>query len=178
MANCVTLSQGRRLTCKGGLGGFKAISFATYDSLDLLTESAEGEITAVSGLTNAYRYELKNAGNTYVEEIVADPETRGVAYNGTLSVVLHKLDLATRNEIKMLTLGEVIIFIETYNGEIFVIGKENGAEVSGGSIAETGGAKSDLFGSRLTFVTSEGDPYSRLSAAGKLEYASIVVNGI
>lgn len=176
MANCVTLTQGRRLTCKGGLGGMKAISFGVW-SEGLLTD-VDGEISTMGTLTDVYRYELKNAGNTYVEEIAADAEARTVLYNGTLSVALHKLDLATRNEIKMLAMGELVIFIETYNDDIFVIGKENGAELTGGSIAETGGAKADFYGTKLTFTTSESDPYSRLDSAGKTAYAAIVVNGI
>lgn len=176
MANCITLTQGRRLPCKGGIGGLKAISFGVWED-GLLTDVA-GEISSMGTLTDVYRYELKNAGNTYVEEIAADAEARTVVYNGTLSVALQKLDLETRNEIKMLAMGELVIFVETNNGEIFVIGKENGSELTGGSIIETGGSRTDMFGSKLTFTSSESDPYSRLSAAGKSAYAAIVVNGI
>lgn len=75
-------------------------------------------MTLPAGLTAVYRYELKNAGNTYTEEIVAGLEMRTVVYNGTLALVLQKLDVDTRNEIKMLTMGEVIIFLEDYNGNI------------------------------------------------------------
>ena len=77
-----------------------------------------------TGLTAVYRYELKNSGNTYVEEITTDDEARSIGYNGTLSVVLQKLDLETRNEVAELAKGEVVVFVETNAGEILLIGYE------------------------------------------------------
>lgn len=174
---CSTLSKGRKLPCKGGNGGFKAVGFAVWE--EGLISGTNGEVATLPvGLTEVFRYQLKNTGNTYNEEIAADAESRTVVYNGTLSLVLHKLDLDTRNEIKMLAMGEVVPFIETYNGDIFVIGAENGAELTGGAIAETGGAKTDFQGSRLTFTTSESEPYLRLSSSAKTAYAGIVVEGV
>ena len=173
---CVTIGKGRKLACKGGTGGLKAVSFGVWDGLNIIT-ATDGEVADLpSTLTSVYRYELKNAGNTYTEEIVADAETRNVMYNGTLSLVLQKLDVDTRNEIKMLAMGEVTIFLEANDGNIYVIGAENGADLTGGSFV-TGGAKADMSGSNLTFTTSENEPYLTLGTAAKALYAAIVVEG-
>lgn len=175
MATCVTLTKGRKLPCKGGNGGFKAVGFQVYDSLNLVSATTGSVSTIPSG--SIYRYELKNTGNTYNEEIAADAESRTVVYNGTLNLVLHKLDLDTRNEVKMLAMGEVVPFIETYNGDILCIGSQNGAELTGGGM-ETGGAKTDFQGFRMTFTTSENEPYYTLNSAAKIAYASQSVNGL
>lgn len=172
---CVTLTKGRKLPCKGGNGGIKAVGFQIYDSLNTMVSTTGSVTTIPTG--SIYRYELKNTGNTYTEEIAADTETRTVVYNGTLSLVLQKLDLDTRNEIKMLTMGEVIPYLETYNGDIFAVGTKNGAELTAGSI-QTGGAKTDLSGYNLTFTTSENEPYLTLDATAKIAYASQSVNGV
>lgn len=175
--SCVTLSKGKLLACKGGAGGLKAVSFAVWDGASIVT-ATNGEVAMLPvGLTAAYRYKLKNTGNTFTEEILADSETRNVLYNGTLALVLQKLDVDTRNEIKMLAMGELVIFLEDNNSNVYVIGSENGAELTGGSFV-TGGAKADLSGANLTFSTSELEPYFTLSTAAKAAYVGIVVDGL
>lgn len=173
---CQTLNKGRKLACKGGTGGLKAASFAVYTVSNSITATDGTVATLPAALTAVYRYELKNAGNTYTEEIVADPEMRTVVYNGTLALVLQKLDIDTRNEVKMLTMGEVIIFLEDYNGNVFVIGNEVGAQLTGGNFV-TGGARGDMSGANLTFSTTENEPYLTLSTAAKATYELIAVDG-
>lgn len=179
MANtCMTLTKGRKIACKGGNGGIKAVGFVPFEE-NLITGTA-GEIPtfpAIGVIPKVFRYLLKNSGNLYTEEITADSDARTVLYTGNLSVVLQKLDLETRNEIKMLAMSEVICFIETNNGEIFVVGAGNGMELSGGSTAETGGNKGDFYGSKLTFTSLENEPYMRLSTAAKLAYATAATAG-
>lgn len=176
MANCVTLTKGRKLSCRANASaGFKAIGLVAWE--DGLITGTDGEIASLPAeITAIYRYELKNSGNTYVEEIVTDDEARSIGYNGTLSVVLQKLDLETRNEVANIAKGEVIAFIEANNGDIYVIGSGFGALLSGGN-ANTGGAKTDFNGWNLTFTTSENEPYLTLSSAAKTTYAGIVVEG-
>lgn len=176
MANCVTLTRGRKLSCRANASaGFKAIGLVAWE--DGLITGTDGEIASLPAeITAIYRYELKNSGNTYVEEITTDDEARSIGYNGTLSVVLQKLDLETRNEVANIAKGEVIAFIEANNGDIYVIGSGFGALLSGGN-ANTGGAKTDFNGWNLTFTTSENEPYLTLSSAAKTTYAGIVVEG-
>ena len=172
--SCVTLTKGRKLPCKGGTGGIKAISFIPWVE-NQLTITA-GEIATIPvAITDFYRYAVKNTGNTFSEEIAADAEARTVVFNSTLNIVLHKLDLATRNELKMLAMGEIVCFIEMNSGDILVIGAGNGANVTGGTTAESGGAKADFVGSKLTITASEEEPYGRLSTAAKATYNSNLV---
>jgi hypothetical protein len=169
--SCVSLTKGRKLPCKGGVAGVKAISFIPWVENQIV--STTGELATIpAAITDFYRYQVKNTGNTYSEEISADAEARTVVYNGTLSVVLHKADLATRNEIKMLAMGEIVCFIEMYNGDVLVQGAGAGANVTGGTSIETGGAKTDFTGSKLTITSSEEEPYLKLSAAAKATYIS------
>lgn len=175
--SCLTLSKGRKLACKTGTGGLKAVSFAVWSNATIMT-STNGEIATIpSGITSFYRYELKNTGNQYTEEIVSDEETRNTNYNGTLALVLQKLDLDTRNEVKMLAMGEVVVMLEDNNGNVFVIGNGNGANLTGGSFV-TGGARSDMNGSNLTFTTSENEPYLRLASGTIAAYKAKVVEGL
>ena len=174
--NCVTLTSGRKLPCKGGSGGFRAVGFLPWSNglvvgTDGVVESLDPAVTAI------YRYELKHSGNTYTEDIQTDADARTIDFVGTLAIVLHKLDVETRNEVKMLAMGELIIFVETNNGEILCIGSVNGADLTGGG-ATTGGNKADFTGWNLTFTTSETEPYLTLSSTAKTEYASLLIEGV
>lgn len=175
--SCTNLSKGRKLPCKGGNGGLKAVGFAVWDGTDILVTTGGTVSDIQSGITAIYRYELKNTGNNYSEEIAADADARTIVYNGTLSLVLQKLDIDTRNEIKMLALGELLIFLEHNNGDIYVVGNEFGAQLTGGSFV-TGGARTDMAGANLTFTSSENEPYLTLDASGKADYATKIVEGV
>ena len=177
MATCVTLSKGRKLPCKSGTGGLKAVSFAPWSEGTIMS-GATGEIATIStGITSVYRYELKNSGNQYTETPVTDIDARTTLFNGELSLVLQRLDLETKNEIKMLAMGELVIFIEDYNGNVFVIGNGVGALLSGGSFV-TGGARADMNGFNLTFSTSENEPFLQLSTAAVTQYKSKWIVGV
>lgn len=172
---CQTLTSGRKLPCKGGVSGIKAVSFVTYEK-GLLTLT-DGELASIpSGVTAVYRYETKATSSNYTEEIAIDDEARTIVYNGTLALTLHKLDLETRNELHMLAMNEVIAFVEMNNGDILLVGSNFGANLTGS--ATTGGAKADFNGYNLTFATMEEEPYGYLSTGAKSTYNSIVVEGI
>ncbi len=176
---CATLQHGRKLPCKGGVGGIKAISFAIWEEDLFEGLITGGEITdfpAELGEDELFKYQVKNTGNTFTEEIAADEDARTLVFNGTLNVVLHKMDLKTRNEINEIAKTEVITFIELYNGKVIVQGAFNGANVTGGSVIETGGAKTDFIGSKLTITSSEGEAYLRLSPAALATYKAFSGN--
>lgn len=167
---CFTLTSGRKLACRSNAtGGFKAIGLAVWE--DGLITAADGAVTAIDESLLIYRYELKNSGNTYVEEITTDDEARTISFTGTLSVVLQKLDLETRNEVANIAKGELYVFIETNGGEILLIGNGFGALLTGGN-ANTGGAKTDFNGWNLTFTTDEAEPYLTLDTAAMTAYAT------
>lgn len=175
--SCVNPTKGRKLVCKGAGGGLKAVGFTSWSNENIVV-ATNGEVSTLpTGITSIYRYELKNSGNNYVEEIATDSETRHIGYNGTLSLVLQKLDIETRNEIKILAMAELTIFLEANDGNIYVIGAENGAELTGGSFV-TGGVRGEMSGSNLTFTTSENEPYLTLSTAAKALYVDKKVEGV
>lgn len=177
---CTTLDSGRLLGCKDSVGGIKAVSFAVWSGKttgDTVT-AVDGEVAALpTGLTAVYRYELKADGNTFVDEVTADAQTRSTFYTGTLTLVLQKLNLETRNQIKMLSAGELNVFIEEYNGDVLVMGAGFGAQVTDGSLV-TGGARTDLNGANLILTSQELEPVLFLSEAAKAQYNGIVVNGV
>jgi len=161
-----SITNGRSLPCKSAVGGLKNIYFSNYDATNIadLTPSA-GEIT-FNGSEEFYQYEIK--GNSSLETAINSSRENGTTfYESTLNATFTFLDKATQEEIKLLAAGRPQIVIEDYNGNFFLVGKEHGAEVTGGSIA-TGAAMGDLSGFTLTLTAQETAPPFFCAAAPAL----------
>jgi hypothetical protein len=168
------LTRGRKEPCKDSVGGLKAIYFTDFGDLGTVTTTAD-EITDLSGTFTAYKYDLK--GNSSFEQTVnASRENGTVFYEQSLNVTLKKLSKEDNAELKLLAYGRPHVAVEDYNGNVFVMGLENGADVSGGTIV-TGAAMGDLSGYTLTLTGTErvaanfvasptaADPYAGMSSA-------------
>ena len=152
---CTLISSGRSLACKTSVGGLKAVYFASFGTLGAITEVA-GEITSIAGTPDFYKYDIK--GNSSLETAINSSRENGSTYyTQTLNLTLPFLDKATQEQIKLLATTRPHIAIEDYNGNFFLVGLENGAEVTGGTIV-SGGAMGDLSGFTLTLEGQEKAP--------------------
>ncbi len=149
------LTSGRTLPCKSSVGGLKAVYFADFGTLGTVTEVA-GEITAISGAPDFFKFDIK--GNSSLETAINSSRENGTTfYTQTLNLTLTTLDKGTQEEIKLLAISRPHIAVEDYNGNFFLVGLENGAEVTGGSIT-SGAAMGDASSFTLTFEGQEREP--------------------
>ncbi len=168
------LSLGRKEPCKDVVGGIRAVYFTDFGDLGTVTET-DDEITDLSGTFTAFKYEVK--GNSSFEQNITSSRENGTTFfEQTLNLTLHKLSKEDNKELKLLAYGRPHVAVEDYNGNVFVMGLEHGADVSGGTIV-TGAAMGDLSGYTLTlsamevkpanFVASptSADPYAGMSSA-------------
>ena len=75
----------------------------------------------------------------------------------TLSLSLQKLTVAETNELKLICYNRVQIFVQDMNDNVFLLGFDNGVDVSGGTIV-TGAAKGDMSGYTIELRAEEKDP--------------------
>jgi hypothetical protein len=149
------LTSGRKVACKSSVGGLKTVYFADYGTLGAATIS-NGEITALAGTPDWFQFDLK--GTSTLETAINSARDNGTTfYESTLTLSLPYLDVATQEEIKLLSVGRPHIAVEDYNGNFFLVGLLNGGDVNGGSVS-TGAAMGDLSGFSLTFVAQEKAP--------------------
>ena len=169
------LTRGRKEPCKDVVGGLRAVYFTDFGDFGTVTQDADDQITDMSGTFTAYKYELK--GNSSFEQAVTSSRENGTTFfDQTLNITFKKLSKEDNKEIKLLAYGRPHIAVEDYNGNVFVMGLEHGAEVTGGSIV-TGAAMGDLSGYTLTFNAQElkpanfvdsptaADPYDAMTSA-------------
>jgi len=149
------LTKGRKEPCKDVVGGLKSIYFTDFGDLGTVTKT-DDEITDLDGTFTAFKYELK--GNSSFEQTVnASRENGTVFYEQTLNLTLKKLSKEDNKELKLLAYGRPHVAVEDYNGNVFLMGLEHGADVSGGSIV-SGASMGDLSGYTLTLTAQEKEP--------------------
>ena len=168
------LTKGRLEPCKDVVGGLKAVYFTDFGDLGTVTK-VDDEITDLSGTFVAYKYDLKG-GSSFEQAITSSRENGTTYFEQTLNLTLKKLSKEDNKEIKLLAYDRPHVAVEDYNGNVFIMGLEHGAEVTGGTIV-TGAAMADLSGYTLTFVGQEvqpanfvaaptaADPYAGMSSA-------------
>ena len=164
------LTKGRALPCRDSVGGLKAVYFVEFGDLGAITLSGDEvtNMTGTDGALTAYKYELK--GTSSVEQTInASRENGTVFFDQAVSLTLPQLSKEDNNEIKLLAYGRPHIFVEDYNGNVYLVGREHGADVTGGSVA-SGAAMGDMSGYTLTFNAME------LTAANFMVVDSTVAN--
>jgi len=155
------LTRGRKEPCKDVVGGLKAVYFTDFGDFGTVTQT-DDEITDMSGTFTAYKYELK--GNSSFEQAITSSRENGTTFfEQTLNLTLKKLSKEDNKELKLLAFGRPHVAVEDYNGNVFVMGLEHGAEVTGGSIS-TGAAMGDLSGYTVTLAASELKPANFVSS--------------
>ena len=158
------LTTGRTVPCKDVVGGIKAVYFSNYGDLGAITYDLTDTdaIDSFGGTPDAYKYDVK--GNSSFEQSVNSSRENGTTFfEQTLNLTFTKLDKATNKQLKLMAYGRPHIFVEDYNGNIFVMGLLHGAEVTGGTIV-TGAAMGDLSGYTLTLTAQEQVPANFLDA--------------
>jgi len=149
------LTLGRKEPCKDVVGGLKAVYFTDFGDYGTVTQT-DDEITDMDGTFTAFKYELK--GNSSFEQAITSSRENGTTFfEQTLNLTLKKLSKEDNKELKLLAFGRPHVAVEDYNGNVFVMGLEHGAEVTGGTIS-TGAAMGDLSGYTLTLSAQELKP--------------------
>ena len=165
---CNFITAGRALACKDSVGGIKAVIFVPNDSSNKIVSNAvdatTGAIDNLAAVVAAsFKYELR--GTSSLEEtITASADNGTVFYEQALNLTLPKLSATDTKEIKLLAASRPQIIVQDYNNNYVIVGLENGADVSGGTIV-TGTAMGDMSGYTLVFSAMETSPASYLEVA-------------
>jgi hypothetical protein len=151
------LTLGIKEPCKDVVGGIKNIYFVDFGDLTLTFDSTDTDvIESVGSSVENFKYEVK--GNSSLEQTVNSSRENGTTfYEQTLNLTLHKLTKEDNKELKLMAYGRPHVVVEDYNKNLMIMGLENGADVSGGTIV-TGAAMGDLSGYTLTLTGMETMP--------------------
>ena len=167
MACDITL--GRNEPCKDSVGGLRNVFIQNFSrtytgSLVGGTGSLSDTINGGFSGSTVYNYELKG-NSTYTETIVTSRDNGTTAFQQVLVLNLKSLDATETKQLKLLSYGRPQIFVQTNNGDTLFVGRINGADVTEGSIAETGASFGDKYGYSITFTGMEQLPANYVSGS-------------
>lgn len=178
------LTGGRLKPCKDAVGGIRKIHFVDYGDLGAVTLT-DDEVTDMTGTFTYHTYDVK--GNSSLETNIQTSLENGTTFfEQVISVTLHKLTKEDNKELKLMAFGRPHVFVETFDGKLLLVGREHGAEVTGGT-AVTGTAMGDLQGYTLTLTANEitmpnfvsgatsADPFAGMSGATDTQSAQRAV---
>ena len=161
------LTTGFDLDCRDAVGGVKSVRLASLE--DYTAMGATGASTgAITGWTTAaldfFKYDQLKETSSLTESINGSSQNGTVYFTPEMVVVLSKLDVDKRNEIKVLAQQRLVAIVETNDGSYWVVGWQNGLELNAGTSA-TGTAFADLSGYSLTFSGMEAEQMLSIGSA-------------
>jgi len=182
------ISNGRIEECKSSVSGIKAIYIINYDKLnsDSVVYNTgvtghEDEIDTWSPIDtatamNLYKFELKSTQNSFTTAINSSRDNGTTFFTQTLVANLKKQDVVTTKSVKLLSYGRPRIVIRSMTDDFFLMGLDQGADVSAGEIS-TGAALGDFNGYSLTFTAEEELPANFIDCSDETTLAAVFNNG-
>lgn len=161
------LTKSRLISRAAPMKGVKAIGFAPFLASDPVVNTATGVIILPVGMTTPpaiARVEVKATGNNIVDTGTFDEATRTNEYVAVNTFFIPGIDIELRNQIQGYAGILQTIFIEDYNGKIYVQGAKNGCDVM---ILVNG---TDSQGFAVTINSKEAEAMYELAEAGKADY--------
>lgn len=169
------VTSGYTLGCRDAVGSIKNI-WILSGSLTNVTAGSEGLITGISGSGSFFKFELFRETSDYTETATVTPENGTVMYDQTINAVFFKLQVSTRNQIRLLASNpNVKIIVETNNvgsTSQFILTGENQGHSLITSTGTSGTAMSDRNGYALVFTARENESARFISASSYSELAA------
>ena len=163
-----SLTLGRNEVCKESIGGLQGVYFINYTT-GSFTESAaqtatpSGLLTGVPSGSILYYYELKGT-SAYTETVNTSRENGTTFFSQELTLNLKKLTNEMTTQLKLMAYGRPQIIVWTNNGDALLVGEQEGADLTAGSI-QTGAGLGDLYGYSVTMTGQEQLPASFISGS-------------
>jgi len=172
------ITAGRIEQCKDSVSGLKAIYIINYDKLNSDTvvynttdAGKEDELKTWvpiddSTAMHLYKFELKSTANSFTTAINSSRDNGTTFFTQTLVAALKRQDVVTTKNVKLLAYGRPRIVIRTMTDQFFLMGLDQGADVSAGEIS-SGAALGDFNGYSLTFTAEEELPANFIDASSE-----------
>lgn len=166
------LTKSRLISRAAPMKGVKAIGFAPFLASSPVVNTATGVIALPIGMTTPAaiaRVEVKATGNNIVDTGTFDEATRTNEFVAVNTFFIPGIDIELRTQIQSYAGILQTIFIEDYNGKIYVQGAKNGCDV----MTLVNGTDSQGFS--LTINSKEAEAMYTLAPAGITAYNSALL---
>lgn len=159
------LTSNLTLSCRDSVGGIKTIYVTEFANKSTLTSTA-GVISAFTLTTGKkfWQYDLIKETAELSEKPTPSTENGTIFYETELKIMLHKIEVTKRNELKLLAQNNLLIICLDRNGLYWLMGETTGADLQP-SETKWGKAMGDFNGYNLVFKGKEGDQMNTVTAS-------------
>jgi hypothetical protein len=160
------LTTGFDLDCRDAIGGVKSVRLASLEDYEAMVATvASGAITGwTTAALEFFKYDQLKETSSLTESINGSSQNGSVYFTPEVVIVLSKLDVTKRNQIKLLAQQRLVAIVEGNDSSYWVVGYANGLELNAGTSA-TGTAFADLSGYSLTLSGLEADTMLSIAQA-------------
>jgi hypothetical protein len=154
-----SLTTGYALGCRDSIGGINRIYVQAFNPTGSVNTNNSGLVTGFTGYASGgfFEYDLTKATSSMTETVNANSENGTLFYTPEITFSINKLQVAVRNELRLLARNRVIVIVKDNNSRYWLLGADNGLEVSAGT-AGTGTAFGDRNGFEMTLSGMESNP--------------------
>tara|TARA_R100001443_G_scaffold45164_1_gene58155 strand:+ start:311 stop:895 length:585 start_codon:yes stop_codon:yes gene_type:complete len=182
------ITAGRIEQCKDSVSGLKSIFIINYEKLNAdsavynTTDAGkEDELKTwipvdTTTALHLYKFELKSTANSFTTAINSSRDNGTTFFTQTLVAALKRQDVVTTKNVKLLAYGRPRIVVRTMTDQFFLMGLDQGADVSAGEIS-SGAALGDFNGYSLTFTAEEELPANFIDCTTEAQLAAVFNNG-
>jgi hypothetical protein len=152
------LTTGYALGCRDSVGGIKTIYVQGWNATGTVNTNGSGTVTGFTGFSSGfYEYDLTKATSSLTETLNASIENGSIYYTPEVTFTINKLQVAVRNELRLLARNRLLVIVQDNNNRYWVLGAANGLEATAGT-AGSGTAFGDRSGYEMTLTGMEPDP--------------------
>ena len=153
------LTTGYALGCRDSVGGIKTIYVQAFNPTGSCNTNVSGSVTGFTGYASGgfFEYDLTKATSSMTETLNASIENGSLFYTPEVTFTINKLQVAVRNELRLLARNRLLVIVQDNNNRYWVLGAANGLEATAGT-AGTGTAFGDRSGYEMTLTGMEPDP--------------------
>lgn len=149
------LTSGYTLDCRDSVGGLVELYFIESGNVTAITE-ASGVVTTITKASGKVfrKYEQDQDTAFFVENLNSNVQNGSQFYQQELTIVLNKMQTATRNELLLLNKNRLIAVAKDANGAYWLLGKTRFLYATAGN-SGTGTASGDRNGYTFTYTALE-----------------------
>jgi hypothetical protein len=154
-----SITTGYALGCRDSVGGIKTIYVQSFIPTGSCNANLSGAVTGFTGYASGgfFEYDLTKATSSLTETLNASIENGSLYYTPEVTFTINKLQVAVRNELRLLARNRLLVIVQDNNNRYWVLGAANGLEATAGT-AGTGTAFGDRNGYEMTLTGMEPDP--------------------
>lgn len=158
------LTTGYSLGCRDNLGGIQKVYIRNWSASTTWTYDSNGQITGGTNTgTSFYTVEQRNETAEFTQEGQHSLENGTNFWNQNVNLMFHKYQASIRNLVYVLAQTEVEIIVLDQNGNYFLVGEQNGANLIS-SAPTVGKAFGDLNGASVGFQAKEPTPARQMTS--------------